>query len=250
MTGAVLRERTTQAASLILMVALWTAMAAIAGTEVLPAPWEVAAQLGPMLGSGDVVGPLAGSLARTLFAFAGAMALGLAYGIGAARSSRFDLVSGGVFSVALFAPTLIVTFVGLLVLGSSRSWAVVVITSIAVFPTVGVYVRDVMRGIDRELLAMADAFKVGTARRVRDVYVPYLTPPILSSSRIALNSSWKVVVLCEVFGFPGGLGFEIRNAYAAFDIPTMLAWVVVFVAALLVIEQIIRAVERTVVRWA
>jgi ABC-type nitrate/sulfonate/bicarbonate transport system permease component len=106
-----------------------------------------------------------------------------------------------------------------------------------------------MRHVDEELLLMAQSFHVSTARRIRDVYIPYLTPPLLSSSRIALNSSWKVVLLCEVFGFPGGLGFNIRNAYGAYNIPLLLAWVVFFVAALMIIEQLIRAFESAVIRW-
>jgi ABC-type nitrate/sulfonate/bicarbonate transport system permease component len=96
---------------------------------------------------------------------------------------------------------------------------------------------------------MARSFHVTSVQRVRDLYVPYLTPPLLSSSRIALNSSWKVVLLCEVFGFPGGLGFNIRNAYGAYNITLLLAWVVLFVVTLLVIEQVIRLCERVVVRW-
>lgn len=250
MTGGVLAERATQAASLLLLLALWAALAQVAGSDVLPAPWHVADQLAPMLESGDVFGPLAGTLARTLLSFAGAMLLGLSYGIAVARSRRLELVAGGAFNVALFAPTLIVTFVGLLILGASASWAVIAITAVAVFPTVAVYIRDVMRSVDDEMLTMARSYKASTASRIRDVYIPYLIPPILSSSRISLNSCWKVVVLCEVFGFPGGLGFEIRNAYAAFDVPTMLAWVVVFIVTLLLIEQLIRAIERAVVKWA
>lgn len=244
-----MRDRLIQLASVVMVVTLWALVSAIAGADVLPPPWRVASSLGVMLSSGDFLEPLAGSLVRTLLGFAGAMVLGIAYGIAAARSERFNHVFAGTFNVMLFAPTLVIVFVGLLVLGYSASWAVVVITSIAVFPNVGVYMRDVMGHVDEDIIGMARSFHVRGLRRIVDVYIPYLAPPLLSSTRIGLNSSWKVVLLCEIFGFPGGLGFSIRNSYAAFDIPTMLAWVALFVLTLVIIEQLIRLVETTVVRW-
>lgn len=228
----------------------WSLLSELVGKDILPPPWHVATSLGDMILSGDFLEPLSGSLMRTLLGFAGAMLLGLAYGITAARSPRFNHVFAGTFNVMLFAPTLVIVFVGLLVLGYSASWAVVIITSIAVFPNIGVYMRDVMRHIDEDLVGMAKSFHVHGWRRIVDVYIPYLAPPLLSSGRIGLNSSWKVVLLCEIFGFPGGLGFSIRNSYAAFDIPTMLAWVALFVLTLVLIEQVIRGIETRLVRWA
>jgi ABC-type nitrate/sulfonate/bicarbonate transport system permease component len=239
-----------QVASIFAVLAVWTAGSYIAGTDVLPTPWTVLDSLAELVGSGHVVEPLAGSLMRTLLGFALAMVLGIAYGIAAARSRRFDEITTAGFNVLLFAPTLVIVFVGLLMLGYSGSWAVILITAVAVFPNVGVYMRDVMRHVDREMVEMARSFHVRGRRRIADVYIPYLTPPLLSSSRICLNSSWKVVLLCEIFGFPGGLGFSIRNSYAAFDIPTLLAWVVLFVLTLVIIEQLIRAIEARWVRWA
>jgi NitT/TauT family transport system permease protein len=245
-----MRERLIQLTSIVVVIVLWALLSAVAGPEILPPPARVASSLGNMLASGDFLEPLSGSLLRTLLGFAGAMLLGLAYGITAARSARFNHAFAATFNALLFAPTLVIVFVGLLVLGYSASWAVVVITSIAVFPNIAVYIRDVMRHVDEDIVGMARSFHVGGWRRIADVYVPYLTPPLLSSTRIGLNSSWKVVLLCEIFGFPGGLGFSIRNSYASFDIATMLAWVALFVLALVLLEQVIRLVETRVVRWA
>jgi NitT/TauT family transport system permease protein len=236
-------------ASVALIIGVWAVASQAAGHGVLPGPWHVAKAVESMIGDGSFAGPLGGSLLRTLGGFAGAMILGIGYGIAAARSRVFDELTSSVFNVLLFAPTLVIVFVGLLALGFSSAWVVILITTVAVFPNVGVYMRDVMRHVDIDLVDMARSFHVTTARRIRDLYVPYLTPPLLSSSRIALNSSWKVVLLCEVFGFPGGLGFNIRNAYGAYNITLLLAWVVFFVAALLIIEQVIRACERVIVRW-
>jgi NitT/TauT family transport system permease protein len=244
-----MKSRLVQLASVAIVIVVWELVTLLAGNDVLPGPWKVFGVVKGMIGDGSFAGPLLGSLGRTVGGFAGAMVIGIAYGIAAARSKRFEESTSSVFNVLLFAPTLVIVFGGLLALGFSSSWVVILITTIAVFPNVGVYMRDVMRHVDEDLILMAQSFHASGVQRIRDVYIPYLTPPLLSSSRIALNSSWKVVLLCEVFGFPGGLGFNIRNAYGAYNIPLLLAWVVFFVAALMIIEQLIRAFESAVIRW-
>jgi NitT/TauT family transport system permease protein len=243
------KSKLVQLASVAIVIVVWELVTLLAGNDVLPGPWKVFGVVKDMIGDGSFAGPLLGSLGRTVGGFAGAMVIGMAYGIAAARSKRFEESTSSVFNVLLFAPTLVIVFGGLLALGFSSSWVVILITTIAVFPNVGVYMRDVMRHVDEDLILMAQSFHASGTQRIRDVYIPYLTPPLLSSSRIALNSSWKVVLLCEVFGFPGGLGFNIRNAYGAYNIPLLLAWVVFFVAALMIIEQLIRAFESAVIRW-
>jgi NitT/TauT family transport system permease protein len=96
---------------------------------------------------------------------------------------------------------------------------------------------------------MADSFQVDTRQRIRDMYLPYLVPAMLAAARIGFSMSWKVIMLSEVFGFPGGLGFQIRINYTVYNLVQLLAWLAVFVIALLLIEQLLRETERTVVRW-
>ena len=101
----------------------------------------------------------------------------------------------------------------------------------------------------RSYASMADSFRVGGRQRIRDVYLPYLVPPMLAAARIGFSMSWKVVLLSEVFGFPGGLGFQIRINYTVYNLTALLAWLAIFVLALLVIEQGLRLTERRLVRW-
>ena len=96
---------------------------------------------------------------------------------------------------------------------------------------------------------MADSYRAGRVQRIRDVYLPYLVPPILAAARIGFSMSWKVILLSEVFGFSGGLGFQIRINYGIYDLVSLLAWLSIFVIALLAIEQLIRITERRVVKW-
>jgi ABC-type nitrate/sulfonate/bicarbonate transport system permease component len=243
-----MRERLTQLLSVILFIGLWAIASSMIGPDILPGPVEVFPRLSSLIASGRFLGPLVESLVRTTLGFTTGFVGGLAYGIAAAKLPMLSRSTSVPFNVLLFAPTLIIIFLLLVMLGPQIT-TVVLITGLVVGPTVAVYMRDVMGDLDPDLLSLADSFKVTVWRRIRDIYLPYLVPPMLAAARIGFSIAWKVVMLAEVFGFPGGLGFQIRISYSAYDLPRLLAWLSIFILALLAIEQLIRGFERRFVKW-
>jgi NitT/TauT family transport system permease protein len=241
------RDLSLQALSIAALVAVWAAISLEVG-NVVPGPTTVLPRFTELIGSGLFLGPLLESLWRTIVGFLCGFVLGVGIGIVAGKARWFAITASPLLNVVLFAPTLVVIFLGIAMLGTQIS-TIAVITSLVVAPNVAIYMRDAMRDFDHEIVAMADSFRASPWQRVRDLYLPYLVPPILAASRIGFSMSWKVVMLAEVFGFPGGLGFQIRINYGVYDLRTLIAWLLVFVIALLVIEQGIRLAERRLVRW-
>jgi NitT/TauT family transport system permease protein len=243
-----MRHQSAQLFSLLAVIVGWGIVSAVIGTRVLPGPIQVGPALAHLLTSGEFLEPLVQSLGRTAVGFVVGFVVGVGIGIGAAKSPWFALTATPLLNVVLFAPTLVVIFLGVAILGTSLV-SIAVITAIAVAPNVAIYMRDVMRDFDPELVDMSDSFRVPTAQRVRDLYLPYLVPAMLAAARIGFSMSWKVIMLSEVFGFPGGLGFKIRINYTVYDLTTLLAWLSIFVVALLLIEQLLRISERRLVPW-
>lgn len=243
-----MKERFVQLLSIAALIGLWALVARFVSPGVLPTPSEILNHLTRLVATGDFVGPLIESLFRTTIGFVVGFIGGVAYGIAVAKSRWLRRSTSVLFNFLLFAPTLVIIFLSLVMMGPG-TLTVALIVGAVVGPNVAVYMRDVMGDIDLDLLAMADSFKVGTWRRVQDIYLPYLIPPMLAAARVGFSMSWKVVMLSEVFGFPGGLGFQIRISYTAYNLPLLLAWLTIFVIALLMVEQLIRSTERAVVRW-
>lgn len=243
------KERSIQLLSLLFILIAWEIMARLVGLgDTYPPPTRVAPDFFELFADGDVWEPLLGTLQRTASGFAVAFAIGIAYGILTYASPRFDDYTRGLFNISMFAPTLIVIFVGLVMIGRTF-FAVVVIVALCIFAEIGTYMRDAFRNFDDEILAMSDSYKVGTKQRVREMYLPFLIPPMLATSRIGFTLAWKITFLCEVFGFPEGIGWEVRSSYQIYEMPTLLAWLTVFIVTLLLIEQLIRTIERAVVKW-
>jgi len=252
------RDRIAQLGSLVALVVVWGLISVAveafrvvqqrSGGNLLPSPIDVAPALVDLVASGDFAGPLWESLTRTAVGFTVGFVAGVAIGIATAKARWFSLSASPLLNLILFAPTLVIIYLMIVMLGVGIL-TIAVITTLVVGPNVAIYMRDVMRDFDTELVDMANSFQVPARRRVIDMYLPYLVPPMLASARIGFSLSWKVVLLSEVFGMPGGLGFQIRSNYTIFNLTLLIAWLAVFVIALLLIEQLIRFTEHRIVKW-
>jgi NitT/TauT family transport system permease protein len=250
--SAGLRDRGIQLASLIALLIIWqlfaTAIGAFGGHNIIPGPIETTPEFLRILGAGGYTTPLVETLSRTAIGFLTAFTAGTAIGIATAQARSVRILTGPSMSVLLFAPTLVLIYLGTSMIGVGYT-TIAIIAGLVVSPNVAIYMRDVMRDFDPDIASMSDSYRVPTRQRVLEVYIPYLIPPILAAARIAFSQSWKIVMLTEVFGMPGGLGFAVRSAYTMFDLDRMMSFLIVFIVALLVIEQGIRFAEHRIVKW-
>jgi len=243
-----LKRYSAQISSLILALLVWEVAARIIDSSGLPPATEVLSRLGEYLATGEAFEPLGSTLFRTAFGFLLGFVLGIAYGVLVFLSGIFDDLSRWVFRIAMFTPTLVLIFLFLVMLGRNNL-TVIFLVGFVIATDVGVYIRDAMRDFDRDLVAMAASYKATVMQRVRGVYLPFLIPPMLAAGRIGFTLSWKVAFLAEVFGFSEGLGWQVRSSYTIYDMTALLAWLTLFVATLLIIEQLTRLTERAVVKW-
>ena len=140
-------------------------------------------------------------------------------------------------------PTLVLIFIGFMVMGLG-SFPVVIICGIVVLPTFAVNLRDCLRSVDVDLVEMADSYRVTTIEKVRHIFIPHLVPALLAASKIGFSLAWKVAVLSEVFGLPNGIGFKIRIRYMQYNIKSLLAYLIMFLLVVIIIEQFLRVIER------
>lgn len=242
------KERAWQGLSLVILVVAWEALSFSVGRGLLPGPYLVAIRLRELVVTGQFADPLSVSLYRVVFGFLLGFAIALAFGITAGRSRLFNRLGSTVTLIVLFAPTLVLILAGVLVLGLNDLTAIL-LAGLIVFPPLGIYFRDVMRGVDQEILAMADSFRVRVGDRVRGIYLPHLVPPMLAGARAGFAHAWKIVFLTEAFGLPSGLGFQVLRSYGVFDLEGLIAWLTIFVIVMLLVEQVVRLIERAVVKW-
>lgn len=120
---------------------------------------------------------------------------------------------------------------------SSRNLAVL-ISFLMVLPVIYTNVLGGIRAADRELLEMAQVFRIPAPRRIRYVYIPQVLPFFRSACGVALGLCWKSGIAAEVIGMPdGSIGERLQQAKVYLDTPDLFAWTFVIVCVSLAFEK-------------
>lgn len=243
------RQRWLQLASYGLILVLWLVVAEVTGNRLLPGPYAVAGKLAEEFGSGDLILHLGATLARVAASFFIAMAIGCAIGIAMGRSRSVDRLLDGWLVLFLNIPALVIIILAYVWFGLTEAAAVSAV-AINKIPTVVVTMREGARALNRDLLEMADVFRMNRWRRLRHVVIPQLSPYLMASTRSGLSLIWKIVLVVELLGRGNGVGFQLQMFFSLFDIAGILAYTAAFVAVVLVIElAVLQPLETRVNRW-
>ncbi|MGL5414098.1 MAG: ABC transporter permease [Clostridium sp.] len=93
--------------------------------------------------------------------------------------------------------------------------------------------RNTLNGIentDRELLEMADMFKVSKGKRVKYIYAQSVKPFLISACTVSLGLCFKAGIAAEIIGLPNGsLGEKIYESKIYLYTGDLFAWTIVIV---------------------
>ncbi len=236
--------------SLLVLLALWAALAAWARDDtLLPSPVAVAQAFRGELASGEMAHHMRATLLRVLAAFLLAMGIGGGLGIAAGRSPRFNDWMDPWLIVLLNLPALVVIVLAYLWIGLNETGAIAAV-AINKIPMIAVMMRDGTRALDPRLDDLARAFSIPPARRWRHVLMPQLAPHFASAGRAGFALIWKIVLVVEFLGRPDGVGFQIYLYFQLFDVAHILAYALAFVAVMLAVEYlIVQPWEKSASRW-
>jgi len=80
--------------------------------------------------------------------------------------------------------------------------------------------------------------------------LPQLQPYFAAATRSGIALIWKIVLVVELLGRSNGVGFQIHLYFQLFDVATILAYTLVFVAVMLAVEYLIlQPLESRTRRW-
>jgi NitT/TauT family transport system permease protein len=117
-------------------------------------------------------------------------------------------------------------------------------------PYVAINVAEGIEGVDRTLVEMSRVYRRTERHILRHVLIPSIMPFAFAGVRLSFALAWKVEQLTEVFGSSGGVGFMIRKEFEDFSVTGVLAWVLLFIGFMLLIERFVLVeLERYLFRW-
>jgi NitT/TauT family transport system permease protein len=235
--------------SLPLLLAVWQAVSALTGSRLLPGPVTVAEHFGALAANGPLLDDFARTMMRCAVAFVTSMLIGSGIGIALGRVSWLDRLLGGWLVVGLNLPAIVVGIVLYIWLGLT-DFALVLAVVVNKVPLVATTLREGVRSLSADYDELARTFRMPIGRRLKLILMPQLMPFLLAAARTGISLVWKIVLVFEVLGSDGGVGFRIAVFFQFFDMAGILAYTIGFVGLVLAIEYgLMRPLESRLTAW-
>lgn len=235
--------------ALPLALLLWAGIALVVQTPLLPTPAAVLETFWQALQSGELPEHLLVTLRRVLIAFALAMALGTLLGVWMGRSRLANALLDPLLVLFLNLPALVAIILLYVWFGLVEAAAVLAVVVNKV-PNVAVTVREGARSLDPKLEQMARVYGFGRWQRIAHVWLPQLFPYLMAATRGGLALIWKIVLVVELLGRSDGIGFQLHMAFQVFDVASILAYSLAFIAVVQLIElALLQPLERRASAW-
>ncbi|MDQ3400967.1 MAG: ABC transporter permease [Chloroflexota bacterium] len=243
-------ERVATILSPVLLVVVWEAVAQVhlIDTRFFPPPSEIAAALGKLIASGELLGHLSASAGRVVIGFliggVPAVAIGLLMGI----SPLFRAFVRPLVSVTFPIPKIAILPLVILVfgLGEASKWAIV---AIGVFFLVLINTLAGVLAIPRIYFDVARTVGASRWQQYLTVALPGALPSILTGVQLGFGIALVVLVAAEFVGAKTGVGYLIWSSWQSFLIERMWAGLVVIAATGYLVQLGLDWLEGRLVPW-
>jgi NitT/TauT family transport system permease protein len=221
----------------------------VVGEFLLPPPVEIGREMWEIVRSGAFLEQFVPTILRLGYGFGLALLIGFPVGYLMGTSRWWKAFFHDMVMVAGSIPGITYAVLALVVLGISELGPVISVGLVSM-PYVAINVAEGLDSVDRKLVSMSDAFGRRRGAVVRHVLVPSVAPFAFAGVRLSFALAWKVEQLTEVFGSSKGVGFQIRREFEDFSVPGTLAWVLLFILFMLLLERFVLVrLERYLFRW-
>jgi len=218
-------------------------------SDLLPSPATVAGVFWLELASGQLIYHLGATLFRLAISFTIAMLLGCAIGIALGRNKKLDAFFDNWLVIFLNVPALVTVILCYVWFGLTESAAILAVV-INKLPNAVVTIREGVRALDQDLLDMARCYRFGRRKTLIHVILPQLHPYLMSATRSGLALIWKIILVVELLGRNNGVGFQLHLFFQLFDVASILAYTVAFVAVIQLIEiSVLKPLDKKSQRW-
>jgi NitT/TauT family transport system permease protein len=127
-----------------------------------------------------------------------------------------------------------------------RIFFIMTVTSLPAFTF---QVLDALRGMSKDLVEMVMSLRPTRMKMLRVMVLPAILPDILTAWKVNLGNASRVVVVAELVGATGGIGYELLQQQQVFDMAGALAWTLQLVFFVLIAQRIISFIESRAFRY-
>ena len=188
------------------------------------------------------------TVGRILAGLAGAFIIGAALAVLMVRSRAVNDFLSPILTLFQGIPALswvvfaIIWFHGV----EPRIFFIMVMTTLPAFTF---QVLSALQAMSRDLMEMVMSFRPTRTKLFRTMIIPAILPDILTAWKVNLGNASRVVVVAELVGATGGVGYELLQQQQVFDMAGALAWTLQLVFFVLIAQGVLTFIESIAFRY-
>ncbi len=235
-------------APFVLIAACWQVAAMFFPPYLFPSLIDVFARVIGILTDWSQFSSVLATALRILGGLCGAFVLGAVLGVMIARWKIAERLLTPVLVFFQGVPALswvvfaIIWFHGI-------EFRILFIMIVTTLPAFTFQVVGALRGMNRDLLEMVMSFRPNRRKYLTAMVLPAVLPEIVTAWKVNLGNASRVVVVAELVGSSGGVGFQLLEQQQLFDMAGALAWTLQLVFFVLLFQWLLTAFERTAFRY-
>jgi ABC-type nitrate/sulfonate/bicarbonate transport system permease component len=247
-TSPRLRRGAQGAVSMLALAAAWQVASLFFPGFLFPPVPEIITRTFEILITGSLFSDVLITAARIFAGLFGAFLLGGLLAIAIGRSATFENYFAPVLTFIQGIPALSwVVFAIIWFHGTEfRIFFIMLMTTL---PSFTFQILDAFRAMSKDLYEMTIAFRPRRWTLFRVLIVPTIVPGILTGWKVNLGNAARVVVVAELVGATGGVGYQLLRQQQLFDMAGAMAWTLQLVLFVLVVQQTITAIETWALRY-
>ncbi len=246
--GAWGRDRALQAASLLVGLALWEAIASQLSTFVLPPPSNVLAKFFDLAFTTQLLAALGNALQHMALGFGLALLVAIPLGILMGRIPWVNAMLDPVVTVLYAIPTIAFVPFFIIWFGLFFPSRVALVFAMAVIDMLIVVVAGA-RDLRPEMLSAGRSFGATRFQLATKVMLPAMMPFLLTAGRIGLARAINGMITAELFFAAVNLGALMKTSSRTFDSAGLLTVIVLIALVGLLGQYLIGLLESRLLHW-
>ena len=245
---AMVRRYGADFAPYLVLAAVWQLAALAFPPYLFPSLTSVLERFFDIVTSAKQLADVLATVWRILAGLAGAFLVGGVLAFIMARSRTVDRFLGPILQFFQGIPALSwVVFAIIWIHGIElRIFVIMVMTTLPAFTF---QILGALRAIPKDLFEMVLSFRPTRRQVFRVMVLPSVLPDIITAWKVNLGNASRVVVVAELVGATGGIGYELLQQQQLFDMTGALAWTLQLVFFVLIVQRFLAWIEAHAFRY-
>jgi len=241
-SAAIGRRGLTYVLPFVVVAGLWQIASLFFPPFLFPSLVDVFKRCFDILTSWSQLADVLATVGRILAGLAGAFIVGAALAVLMVRSRAVNDFLSPILTLFQGIPALswvvfaIIWFHGI----EPRIFFIMVMTTLPAFTF---QVLSALQAMSRDLMEMVMSFRPTRTKLFRVMIIPAILPDILTAWKVNLGNASRVVVVAELVGATGGVGYELLQQQQLFDMAGALAWTLQLVFFVLIAQAVLTFIE-------